>query len=78
MLAANPVKPRKRLMDIMSLTYLNDMGFETLDEYLTLVASVKYQTPEQQKQFLEWRDSDGTKAGLTEILKTQSEPQTSA
>ncbi len=43
------------------------MGFESLQEFNKLVASVDLSTPEKLKAFKEWQDNDGSKTGLLKL-----------
>lgn len=47
--------------------FVKQMGFDSLQEFNKLVASVDISTPEKLKAFLGWKENDGTKKGILKI-----------
>ena len=48
---------------------VKQLGFESEKEFHKMVSSVDLTISEKMKQFLAWRDNDGTKEGLLKILE---------
>lgn len=44
-------------------------GFSSEKEFFEMVAGVDLSTPNKRKLFTEWKDRDGTKAGLEQLSK---------
>jgi len=48
---------------------VTDLGFESLEEFSKLVASVNLSTSEKQMEFRKWQFLDGTKEGLLKLIE---------
>lgn len=47
---------------------VKEMGFDSIQEFNHMVAAVDLTNQEKMKQFLDWKENDGTKKGLQKIL----------
>lgn len=48
---------------------IKELGFESEKEFHTLVASIDLSDPIKMKDFLDWKENDGTKQGLLKLFK---------
>ena len=44
--------------------FVKEMGFDSLEEFNRLVATVDINSKEKMKSFINWKENDGTKEGL--------------
>jgi len=44
--------------------FVKEMGFDSLEEFNRLVATVDINSKEKMKSFIDWKENDGTKEGL--------------
>jgi len=51
-----------------------EMGFENNEQMNQMVASVDLTHQPTRLAFLRWKESDGSKAGLDDVLKIKEEP----
>ncbi len=49
--------------------FVKEMGFDSEKEFHKMVSSVDLTNPLKMKLFLRWKEEDGSKKGLEEILK---------
>lgn len=57
----------KGRIEMISEQTLNDLGFESVQEFYDMVAAVDLSSIEKQKAFNSWKENDGTKDGLLKL-----------
>ena len=48
---------------------VKEMGFNSVQEFNHLVATVDISTPQKLKAFEDWKENDGTKEGLLKLFE---------
>ena len=48
---------------------VKEMGFESEEEFHAMVSSVDLTDPIKMGAFLDWKENDGTKKGLLELIE---------
>ena len=53
--------------------FVKEMGFDSLEEFNRLVATVDINSKEKMKLFIDWKENDGTKEGLLLLFNDSNE-----
>lgn len=53
--------------------FVKEMGFDSLEEFNRLVATVDINSKEKTKSFIDWKENDGTKEGLLLLFRDSNQ-----